>query len=60
MEIAQRALRMDRRRLDSARIYMKDDVEADQAANSLAETCEIIAEVFPSSCIEIQKVGWVC
>ncbi|KAK2166262.1 hypothetical protein LSH36_40g07035 [Paralvinella palmiformis] len=40
------AIRMDRNKLDTARIYVKDDKEADQAADSLARSCLVIALMF--------------
>jgi len=49
------AIRMDRNKLDTARIYVKDDKEADQAADSLARSCLVIALMFKDD-IRIQLV----
>ena len=59
LECMLRAIRLDRNKLDTARIYVKDDKEADQAADNLARSCLVIALMFKDD-IRIQLVSiWV-
>ena len=47
-EVALKAVRMDRHRLDSARTYTKNEKETDAAAASLSCTCKTIAKIYAS------------
>ena len=56
MECMLKALRMDRNKLDTARVYVKDETETDQAADSLAKSCLIIAVMFS----QMHQIQLVC